>query len=241
MQCTSRSTPHRIWRFNKDRVTALRAYRLGTTIPSQIHCGATGSRPCVETLSTETVTTGSSSVDKLVFAGSTRLTDWACGSLSSPCNAKWRFATRAGCARTRSKSAASRMRLTRLQVTAAWPGVTPSPGACSDRKTLAAFGSAGVDNGASTAGLHASAKSMDACAANFRSLIGAFHTRGGAPLSAQSLRISSNRKSLGVGALGQLVRTRKSRALQQNLLPGSTSRGYLAVRSGLRLFDHHCG
>ena len=45
----------------------------------------------------------------------------------------------------------------------------------SDRQTLAALGAASVDDRAATAGLHADEEAMRAGAADFRSLVGAFH------------------------------------------------------------------
>ena len=52
--------------------------------------------------------------------------------------------------------------------------VSASTGA-SDRQALAALGPASVDDGAATTALHSNKKPVRACAANFGSLIGAFH------------------------------------------------------------------
>ena len=45
----------------------------------------------------------------------------------------------------------------------------------SDSQTLAALGAASVDDRTATAALHANEEAMRACAADFRSLVGAFH------------------------------------------------------------------
>ena len=58
--------------------------------------------------------------------------------------------------------------------TAAAGTVSASTGA-SDRQALAALGPASVDDGAATTALHSNKKPVRACAANFGSLIGAFH------------------------------------------------------------------
>ena len=52
--------------------------------------------------------------------------------------------------------------------------VSASTGA-SNRQALAALGPASVDDGAATTALHSNKKPVRACAANFGSLIGAFH------------------------------------------------------------------
>ena len=49
----------------------------------------------------------------------------------------------------------------------------------SDGQTLAALGATSVDDSAATAGLHADEEAMRAGAADFRSLVGAFHDQSG--------------------------------------------------------------
>jgi hypothetical protein len=163
-------TTARICRFRSVRVTDRRAWRFGTTAPHQM-----------ASIAPESSTTCSSLVGTPVD-NSARLRSAAGkpGPSATWCTAKcWVFA----CARvrsTRSKSAdRKRGRITirpdRRVRGAIDADVNPAGSVRSDSQALAALGTAGVDHSPATAGLHANQKAVGAGAADFRSLVCAFH------------------------------------------------------------------
>ena len=168
-EMASRSKAPWTWRFSRLRVTARRAWRLGTTQPIQCAVGKSstgGGQP------------GAGPVDNSAeSAFSARCRTAGTGTLGDTgrwCTAKWALRAQGRAPSRRSKSAL----FTRRAVTAAPEGSMGEDAAKprnSDCQPLATLGAARIDDGTAATGLHAHEKPVGTGAADLRGLVGALH------------------------------------------------------------------
>ena len=182
-----RARAARICRLIKLRVTARRACLFGTTAPSH--------SPFKGWSSTAGLTHCNKPVDNCCESAFGCIFLPSLGTAARWCNAKCALLTRLRTRNTRSKSSERTMQpITapsrpgksshqQRRALAAGNGTPPSAGpwaraaqpAGSDSQTLAALGAASVDHGTAAPAFHANEETVRACAADFGSLVGAFH------------------------------------------------------------------
>ena len=184
-----------ICRFSNDRVTARRAWRFGTTAPSQRRetgCGEapSGTVPRLETgkSSTEWTRLGAWPVDNSALEAWARGSFRALGSPAEWCIAKCTLWTRLRMRRTRSKSTACTRRPICADPASTLTRARGSAG--SDGQALAALGTTRVDDRAAPTGLHANEEAVRTGTTDFGGLIGAFHGRSASGFRGREARLA---------------------------------------------------